>query len=202
MYSHTILYLNTDVNAQELENKRFAATYGSALPEGIREDQAIYFHSREEAIKVVNSGLADFGYGNAYSLAFYTLQHGFHNIYTIPQGKEDRAYRILLINDDPLLISIIEKALASFNPYELNNIILKTTSQVERIITPPLVIGTYGKEIFTATFFIITLLIIALTIVLNSHNKLNFQRKKYIAISEVSNEYLFEYSRLHKTLHL
>jgi len=202
MYSHTILYLNTDVNAQELKNKRFAATYGSALPEGIREDQAIYFQSREEAIKAVDSGLADFGYGNAYSLAFYTLQHGLRNIYTIPQGKEERAYRILFINDDPLLISIIEKALASFNPYELNNIILEATSQVERIITPSLVIGTYGKEIFTATFFIIGLLIIALVIVLNSHKKLNFQRKKYMAISEVSNEYLFEYSSLHKTLHL
>ena len=202
MYSHTILYLNTDVNAQELKNKRFAATYGSALPEGIREDQAIYFQSREEAIKAVDSGLADFGYGNAYSLAFYTLQHGFRNIYTIPQDKEERTYRILFINDDPLLISIIEKALASFNPYELNNIILEATSQVERIITPSLVIGTYGKEIFTATFFIIGLLIIALVIVLNSHKKLNFQRKKYMAISEVSNEYLFEYSSLHKTLHL
>ena len=202
MYSHTILYLNTAVNAQELKNKRFAATYGSALPEGIREDQAIYFQSREEAIKAVDSGLADFGYGNAYSLAFYTLQHGLRNIYTIPQGKEERAYRILFINDDPLLISIIEKALASFNPYELNNIILEATSQVERIITPSLVIGTYGKEIFTATFFIIGLLIIALVIVLNSHKKLNFQRKKYMAISEVSNEYLFEYSSLHKTLHL
>ncbi|MDD4220130.1 MAG: GGDEF domain-containing protein, partial [Sphaerochaetaceae bacterium] len=92
--------------------------------------------------------------------------------------------------------------LASFNPYELNNIILEATSQVERIITPSLVIGTYGKEIFTATFFIIGLLIIALVIVLNSHKKLNFQRKKYMAISEVSNEYLFEYSSLHKTLHL
>jgi len=200
--SHTILFINTEVNAHELANKNFAATYGSALPQGIREEQAIYFQTRKEAIEAVNSGLADFGYGNAYSLAFYTLQHGFRNIYTIPQDKEERTYRILFINDDPLLISIIEKALASFNPYELNNIILEATSQVERIITPSLVIGTYGKEIFTATFFIIGLLIIALVIVLNSHKKLNFQRKKYMAISEVSNEYLFEYSSLHKTLHL
>ena len=127
--SHTILFINTKVDAHELANKSFAATYGSTLPEGIREAQAIYFQTREEAIEAVNSGLADFGYGNAYSLAFYTLQHGFRNIYTIPQGKEERAYRILFINDDPLLISIIEKALASFSPYELNNIILEATDR-------------------------------------------------------------------------
>lgn len=202
LYSHTILYINTDVNAQELKNKRFAATYGSALPEGIREDQAIYFFSREDAIRAVDSGLADFGYGNAYSLAFYTLQHGFRNIYTIPQSKEERAYRILFIKDDPLLISIIEKALASFTPSELNNITLEATSQVERIITPSMVIATYGKQIFIFALLIISLLVAALIMVLKSHSKLNLQRKKYMAITETSNEYLFEYSNVHKTLYL
>ena len=200
LQSQTILFVNKKIQPQDLENKRFAATYSSALPTGISEEQAIYYQSREDAIKAVNKGEADFGYGNAYSVAFYTLRYGFRDIYTIPQKMEERQYSILFIKDDPLLISIINKALASISPQEMQNITLEVTSQVERIITPTMIMDIYGGEFFLIFLSIITILVAALAFVLRSRETLNFEKMKFQTIAEVSNEYLFEYDIHHKTL--
>ncbi len=198
--SQTILFANKNLQAKDLQGKRFAATHFSPLPEGIQEEQAIYYYSREDAIAAVDKGEADFGYGNAYSVAFYTLQHGLQNIYTVPQGKEERQYRILFIKDDPLLVSIINKAITSFSPQEMQNIILEATSQVERIITFSMIMDSYGMEIFLIALIIIAILTGALAIIQNSRTTLDLEQKKFRAIAEVSNEYLFEFDTRAKTL--
>ena len=200
LQTHTILFVNKMVDSKHLENKKFAATLSSALPKGISEEQAIFYYSREDAIKAVDKGEADFGYGNAYSVAFYTLQYGLQNLYTIPQEKEERSYRFLFIKDDPLLVSIMEKALASFTPQELQSITLEATSQVERAITPSLIMNTYGFEILLITILIITILLTFLIIIQNSRTTLHDDRQKFRIIAEVSNEYLFEYDSHHKTV--
>lgn len=198
--TQTILFANKKANSQALENMRFAATYTSALPEGITEEQSIYYQSREEAIKAVNAGEADFGYGNAYSVAFYTLRHGFQNIYTVPQGKEERLYRILYIKDDPLLISIMEKALSSFTTEELQAFTLEATSQVERVITPMMILDTYRSQVLLIALAIIAILLGSLVFVHRSRTNLNLEKMKFRAIAEVSNEYLFEYDTQEQTL--
>ncbi|NCB01428.1 MAG: GGDEF domain-containing protein [Spirochaetia bacterium] len=193
--SNTIFFANNSVDSNNLENKTFAATFGSPLPQGIKEENAIYFQSREQAIEAVDSKIADYGYGNPYSIAFYTLKNGYRHIYTIPHGKEERLYRILFIKEDPLLISIINKAISSLTVDEKQNIILAATSEVERELNLSVIIKTYGNEIFIISVIIISLLTFALFLVLSSYKKLNFQKSKYKTISEVSNEYLFEYNK-------
>ena len=75
--SETILYINLLVDSSQLYEKVYAAVKGSDLPEGIKEENAIYFDTREESMEAVESGKADYGYGNAYSVSFYTLQNNF-----------------------------------------------------------------------------------------------------------------------------
>lgn len=41
--SETILYINSSVDPNELEDMKYAATEGSNIPEGIKEENAIYF---------------------------------------------------------------------------------------------------------------------------------------------------------------
>ncbi len=200
LHSQTIFFANTSIKAKELSGKRFAATVSSPLPEGVSEGQAIYYQSREKAITAVDEGEADFGYGNAYSLAFYTLQNGYRNIYTIPQGKEERLYRIRFLQEDPLLVSIIDKAIASFSEMELQNLVLEATSQVERTITASMILDTYGQEISLISFIIITILIAFLAFIQKSRVSLALEKKKFRTIAEVSNEYLFEYDTHHRTL--
>lgn len=191
--TQTIFFANKSVSSNELSTKRFAATISGSLPEGVTQEQAIWFETREDTIIAVESGKADFGYGNAYSLAFYSMQYGLENIYIIPQGKEERHYRILFINDDPNLISIIEKGLASISVQDLQDIILEATSEVERKITISMIMDAYGGDILGLGLIIILFLISALVAVLHSHRRLVFEREKFRTISEVSNEYLFDF---------
>lgn len=62
--TETILYYNSSLNPNELDDKRYAMIIGGTLPEGIKEENAIYFNNREETFDAVNEGRADYGFAN------------------------------------------------------------------------------------------------------------------------------------------
>ncbi len=114
--SETVLYYHKSLDPNQLGDKIYAGIGGGSLPEGISEKQTVYFAAREASLDAVNAGKADYGFGNAYSVAFYTLQNGYENIFTIPMGKEDRAYCVGIPEENTLLLSIINKSIASIPP--------------------------------------------------------------------------------------
>lgn len=200
--SETILYTNSSSKIQQLDDKIYAAVKGSALPEGIKEENSIYYKTREESINAVENGQADYGYGNAYSVAFYTLQNGYKNIVSIPKGKESREYCIGFSNDDEILISIINKSLSEIDENQMQSIILDVISHIDRKITLSMVVNVYGKGIFIFIFFVIIILLISVISNVQANNKLRMQNKRHEALSEISNEYLYEYSAKRNHLEL
>lgn len=86
--SETILCINASVPTGQLENKIHAAIKGGTLPQGVKAENTVYYNHREDTLNAVEKGRADYTYGNAYSVAFYTLQNGYKNIVAIPKGKE------------------------------------------------------------------------------------------------------------------
>lgn len=146
--SETILYINSSLDSDRLDDKIYAAVKGSTLPKGIKEENSIYFDTREESLDAVETGQADYGYGNAYSVAFYTLQNGYKNIVTIPKGKESREYCIGLLNENELLLSIINKSISAIDENQMTTMILDATSHIDRKITLSMIMDAYGKEIF------------------------------------------------------
>ena len=72
-----------------MEDKIYAAIKGCPSRR-IKPEKAIYFNTREEGLNAVEKGQADYGYGNAYSVAYYTLLNNYKNIVTVPQEKETR----------------------------------------------------------------------------------------------------------------
>lgn len=107
----------------------------------MRAENMLYFETREEALTAVDGGgMADYGYGNAYSVAFYQLQNDYNNLVTVPRGgKEEREYCIGYLNADALLVSIIDKAVAHVDERRLQAMILEVASGVERKITPAMI---------------------------------------------------------------
>lgn len=91
LISETILFMNSSINPHDLDNKKYAAVSGNILPERIKEENTIYFSSREACMNAVDSGKADYGYGNAYSVAFYTIQNNYRNIITVPKKKKQES---------------------------------------------------------------------------------------------------------------
>lgn len=191
--SATILYTNSSLDSNDLGDKIYAAVRGSALPEGIKEENAVYYNTREESISAVNSGKADYGYGNAYSVAFYTLQNGYKNIITIPKEKEPRAYCIGIVKEDKVLLSIINKAIHAIDEQQMQVLILDVTSHIDRKVTPSMIVDAYGKELLLTISLAIGLLLFGVVSNIRAKNKLQVQNTRYELLSQISNEYLYEY---------
>ena len=200
--SVTILYMNSSMDSDNLENKIFAAIEGGDLPEGIQEDRAIYFKSRQEAIEAVEKGIADYGYGNAYSLSYYLMLNNYKNIVTVPQEMETRGYSIGLLEGDEILLDILNKAIDSIDETLKQAIILEVSTQVGQRMTLDRILNTYGKYIILAGILIIGILLYNVIFTISAKNKLSIQIKRYEVLSHISNEYFFEYNVKHSRLSL
>lgn len=192
--SETVLFYNSSLDSNELEDKRYADIEGGDLPEGVKEENTIYYNNREDTLSAVNSGQADYSYGNAYSVAFYQLQNSYKNIVTIPKGKETREYGIGFAHENTTLLSIINKSIEAIEEQRMQSIILDIASGIDRKITPAMVLETYTKEVFLVVLQVVAVLLFLIVLSINSNKRLELQNKRYENLSKMSNEYLFEYS--------
>jgi len=55
--TESILYINSSVSPNELDNRKYAAIKGTNLPEGIKEENTIYYDTREACIDAVNGSV-------------------------------------------------------------------------------------------------------------------------------------------------
>ena len=200
--SETILFINSSVDPNELPNLIYAAVRGSNLPEGIEEDKAVYFETREESMNAVEQGKADYGYGNAYSVSFYRLQNNYRNIITVPEVKETRAYCIGFLTDDAILRSIVNKAIPAIDAAHFRNLVLGATTQIDRNVTIPMIVDAYGLQIFSTIFLVIAGLSFSVFYTIRAKNELKLQYGRYQILAQTSNEYLYEYHVRTKHLEL
>ncbi|MEA4969968.1 MAG: GGDEF domain-containing protein [Candidatus Pelethousia sp.] len=191
--SETIIFLNSALDSDHLADKTFAAVNGSALPEGIREENALYYDTREQTLDAVERGEADYGYGNAYSVTFYTLHNGYKNIITVPQTKELREYCAGFPQGDAMLVSIINKAIVNISENRMQQLVLDAMVYADREVSLTMVMDTYGVEIFAVAIVIIGLLLCGIALYVRVNRKLRMQNKRYEQLSYLSNEYLYEY---------
>jgi len=191
--TETVLFYNKSIDAMRLEGKRYVSIKGGTLPEGVQEEQTIYYSDREATMDAVESGKADYGYGNAYSVAYYTLQNGYKNIFTIPTGKENRHYCMGVSDKDVILLSILNKSIAAIEKSRMDTLILDVASQVDRKITIPIIIGAYGIQIFALIFLIMAVLTYFVLSSTRAKKRYEMENKRYYLLSQLSNEYLFEY---------
>lgn len=198
----TILYINASVDSEQLENKIYAAVKGSDLPEGIRKENSKYYATRAESIKAVDKGDADYGYGNSFSVAYYTKQYGLKNIVTVPIAKESREYSFAVPKEDEILLSILNKAIGSIDQNQMHALILNVATQIEREITLTMILDEYGIEIVFTILLIIILLIYGVLSFRKIGNELKNQNRKYVVLSQISNEYIYEYCFKEKCLKL
>ncbi len=195
LVTETVLYMNTRVSGQSLEDKRFAAVRGGTLPEGVDESQALYYDNREYAIDAVERGLADYSFGNQYSIAYLTLKNGYRNLVTVPLGIEERQYSIGLIKDDPLLLSIINKALSSITASQMQSLVLDEASRVERSITLRMIMEQHGPAMLLVSLFFIVVLMLLSASNVRQAKLLKRENLRYEALFETSHEYLFEFEQ-------
>ncbi len=191
--AETILYINHSVDPNRLDNKIYAAIEGGTLPEEIKAKEIRYYKTREESLTAVEMGEADYGHGNAYSIAFYTRQNNYKNMVTIPKAKESRAYSIGVPKENVILASLVNKSLEAIDESKMYNLILEETSYVEKRITFSAIMSIYGKKIISIMLLMMSLLIVGVIKAICTKNKLKLQNKRYEQLAHISNEYLYDY---------
>lgn len=192
--SKTILYINKSLKLYNLEDKTYAAVSGSSLPVGVKQENSIYFNTREESLNAVEKGRADYGFGNNYSVMFYRLQNNYKNIIVIPKEKEEREYCIALLKKDDILLSIINKTISAIDDDKMQSIILNDTTNIHYEINISMIIERYGIKLFTIVFMVLGILLTSFIYNLRANKELKLQNKKHHVLSNISNEYLYEYN--------
>lgn len=191
--TETIIFMNSRLEAKNLDEEIYAGVKGGSLPKGVREEKRVEYDNREDCLNAVEAGEAGYGYGNAYSVAYYTLQNNYKNIITIPWGKDTREYHIGMMKDDETLLGILNKAIDNIDEQTLSNLILEVTSRIERKITLGVVLETYGIQLVSAASLLIGALLISVIINIRAKNRLLISNQRHELLSRISNEYFFEY---------
>ncbi len=189
----TVLYFNKRVNPDQLSEKWFSAVEGINLPVEIDLNYVHYYPTREESILAVENGKADYGYANIFSVAYYSIKESVRNIVTIPQEQGVRLYSFGVLKDDKILLSIIDKVIASIDENTLNNLIISEASKIERRVSVNVIFETYGKWLVMVSALIVIILVISTTYTIRANRRLKLQNIRYEALSQISNECLYEY---------
>ncbi len=198
----TLLFINRHLTADDLSGKIFSTYEGGSLPQGVEASLARFYSSREKSITAVEKGEADYGYSNAYSLAYYTLRNGYKNLVTIPQPIETRYYCIGVKSGEQLLLSIINKAIGAIDSKEMQALILSSASKVEPTVTVSMIMGQYGIQIGLLILLISVVLLLSVISTFKANKRLRKQNETYQALSDLSNEYLFDYDPKSEVLFL
>lgn len=189
----SVLYMHKNVKPDQLRQRWFSAVQGVSLPPEIDPNYVKYFETREKSLTAVEKGKADYGYANIFSIAYYTIKNNYKNIVSIPHEKEVRYYSVGILNDDRVLLAIINKVIESLDDNTLSSLIIQEASQIERRITIPMIIDTYGKWILLISLIIVVILLVAAISTYQANSELVQQNIRYEALSQISNEYLYEY---------
>lgn len=163
------------MNVDELKNKRFAIVKGSKIPEGVNEERIIYYDSREDSIDAVASGEADYGYGNSYSVTYYTRKNNYKNIIIVPTAKETREYCAGFDGNDKILVSIINKSLKEIGEERVKELVLKEILQAEKKESFSSFIDSNSRYILAAIFSISVVLLLFVFLYARNHRILVFK---------------------------
>lgn len=191
--SETVLMIHIGVDASDVWEAVYAAVRGSELPEGVNPDTAKYYDSREAAMNAVEEGEADYCYANEFSITYCTIKNGYQNVMSVPQGKESREYFLVYSREDPMLAAIMDRALDSISQQEMQYLILKGTSDVSRSVSFFIIMNRYGVEIACVVGVVIFAMAIMLIFVCRSGKKIQIENQRYQMLSDLSDEYIYEY---------
>lgn len=200
--SETILFMHSSLDSNQLEDKRYAALRGRTVPEEVKEENKVYFDTREESLDAVEKGKADYGHGNAYSVAFYTLQNGYKNIVSIPVAQEPREYCVGVMKGNDILLSIINKSIESIDSRHIQTLVLDAATHIDQRLTPSMVMEAYGDKILVIAIFIMAILLSSVVYNISIRKTLDMQNKRYELLARISNECLFEFYIKSKQLRL
>lgn len=190
----TILFYHDSLQPNQLSGKTCAVVKGGEAPAGVAAENILHCETRLETLEKVENGLADYGYGNEFSLAYYIGLKGFQHIATVPIRTEIRRYCYGVVNQEPLLLSALNKAVAQLDAQEMQTIILEASVLPEQPITWDELFHQFEAHIFGAVGTLLLGLAAIIIYIYRTNRELRLQNLRLSTIAEVSGDLLFEYN--------
>lgn len=183
-----------------------------ALAQGIAYDNAYqgvvtYYNDVSDCLKAVRSGKADYTYVNSYTAQYFLSRPQNKNFIAVPLVDGwNREYCFGIISPkNTALLGILNKAIWNFQESGLlQNYLYSNSYQAEDMSLGDYIASKPVEFIFITTS-VILFFATAILLLIRSRDKKNMhvrrmENERYEQISEMSNEFLFEYDIIHDVL--
>ncbi|MEG2174049.1 MAG: transporter substrate-binding domain-containing protein [Oscillospiraceae bacterium] len=195
-----IMAVKVGISPNALNGKRLALPRGMSDPGADWTDSStvIWCDSIVDCLKAVNEGVADYCYGNGYSMEYYCNLHRYRYLMLVPQSSHIDEYCIGLARPaHPLLLTILNKTIRNFSESELQSVIYQNSAPSTQGLTLHDIIEENPVPIFSS-LFLLALLICAFLCYFawfqrRTRQKVQVENERYQLLSELSGEFLFEY---------
>lgn len=177
-----------------------------ALPPGLLVDKAfqevkevVRYDSIEECIHKVAEGKADFTYGNAYVMEYYTQDPKLKGLTVFPlNGRWQKLCIGVGRKADKRLFSILNKAILALPDSHMQNIIMNNTARAIEHASITAIIAANPMESIAVFFGVIFFILLTAFFLVRGYREKNRQidliNKRYTLMAEISNDYFYEYN--------
>lgn len=183
----------------EVIGKRLAISKGSAY-DGTYKGKVFYKDTVIDCLRAIETKEADYSYVNAYSAQYYISSPECNSLSSIPQSGEWTQDFSIGITDsnDYVLLSILNKTIQSFKDSDRLQDYLFSNAYRQKDITLLSYIKYNPLQFIAITGLVLLIVSIVVIVMLRNqdyrNNKIReIENERYRQISELSNEYLFEY---------
>ncbi len=197
LVTQEFLFMNKNLKIESLKELE-SYTYGYTTPYNDANLQALthkrQFKNSQALLRAVNDGTVDYGVTSIYTINYYITHFNLKNIEFVPTSMEGKDFRFLYVNDDPIFMSIIDKAIASVDDETFRLLFIKASASKEE--------GMLLYEMFEAfkSYFIYGI-IACVAIILyyalrlkKAKKSLDSENQRFHILSNISDEMLFQYN--------
>ncbi|MCQ4865907.1 transporter substrate-binding domain-containing diguanylate cyclase [Pseudoflavonifractor phocaeensis] len=191
-----VMVLGRGVDTANLAGKRLALSKGLIYHGGYIED-VIWYDSVRECIDAVDSGRADYAYGNGYTVQYYANNDQYRNISLVPQSGTTQELCIGVSKPvDMTLLTILNKAVLSLPNDELQAMVYRNAVPEE-----PVTLDAFIKSNPWVVAAAVAALALAIAGALALHyrsrmrlvRQAELENRRYTELCELLDEHLFEY---------
>ena len=195
---NNVLVKNNSTDIEGLSDKLATAVKGNSLDYFLGLTNITYTKRFSDTLQKVNRGKADYTITNYYSANYYIQDKGLRNVGILPMTSKNGMYLGFPENVDARLVAICNKCIYSIPDSQIELMLLENMEPAVENFSLKQLIERYPLPtiIFLSSLFIIILLVIWWLYREKSKNirKHALDAKRYKILSDLANEYVFEYN--------
>ncbi|MEG1835372.1 MAG: transporter substrate-binding domain-containing protein [Oscillospiraceae bacterium] len=123
--TETTAFSKRSLDIKNLEGKILALPKGAINVTSLPTGNIQYYDTLKECIAAVDSGKADYGYANSYSVSYYLSKWSFPNIITMQLPENSKIFSFALTDvEDTTLLTIFNRAINSIEENQIFSFLL------------------------------------------------------------------------------